>query len=94
MRLHSPYLRKILFYFDFTGNVTTTSCASNCGPALKDLTRTLIGGGVGGVYSYIHVLPARFLFKLRYLNLIWKETRRAEHEYMNIHTPPPPQLTF
>ena len=27
-------------------------------------------GGGGGVYSYIHVLPAKFLFKLINLNLI------------------------
>ena len=32
----------------------------------------------------------RFPFKLRNLNLIWKETSRAEHEYMNMHTPPHP----
>ena len=31
-------------------------------------TRTLIGGG--GVYSYIHVLPEEFLFKLINLNFI------------------------
>lgn len=43
-----------------------------------------------GVYSYIHVLLDRFLFKLNNLNLIWNETRRAEHECMNV---PPPQLT-
>ena len=55
----------------------------------RAVTRTLIGGG-GGVYSYIHVLPDRFLFKLINLNLILKNTRRAEHEYMNIHHPPPP----
>ena len=34
----------------------------------RDVTRTLIEGG--GVYSYIHVLPDRYLFKLRNLNLI------------------------
>ena len=39
-------------------------------------------------------LPDGFLFKLINLNLIWKETRRAEHEYINMHPPPPPQLTF
>ena len=50
-------------------------------------TRTLIGGG-GGIYSYIHVLPDGFLFKLINLNFISKETRRAEHECMNI--PPLP----
>ena len=30
--------------------------------SFRDVTRTLIGGG-GGVYSCIHVLPDRFLFK-------------------------------
>ena len=54
---------------------------------VRDVTRTLIGGSV---YPYIHVLPDEFLFKLINLNLISKETRLAEHEYMNIHTPPPP----
>ena len=34
----------------------------------RDVTRTLIGGG--GEYSYIHVLPDEFLFKLINLNLI------------------------
>ena len=29
----------------------------------RDVTRTLIGGGGGVVYSYIHVLPDEFLFK-------------------------------
>ena len=28
-----------------------------------------MGGGGGGVYSYIHVLPDEFLFKL--INLNW-----------------------
>ena len=55
-------------------------------------TRTLIGGG--GVYSYIQVLPDELLFKWNSNWSIWKEIRRAEHEYMNIHPPPPPQLTF
>ena len=36
----------------------------------RTVARTLIGGGGGGVYSYIHVLPDRFLFKLINLNLI------------------------
>ena len=34
----------------------------------KDVTRTLIGGGGGR--GYIHVLPDRFLSKLRNLDLI------------------------
>ena len=38
--------------------------------APKDVTRTFIEGGGGGVYSYIHVLPNRFLVKLRNWNLI------------------------
>ena len=38
------------------------------GLPVRDVNRTLIGGG--GVYSYIHVLPDRFHFKLINLNLI------------------------
>ena len=57
---------------------------------IRAVPRTLIGGGC--VYSYIHVLPDQFLFKLINLNLISKETSRAEHAYMNKH--PPPLLTF
>ena len=48
--------------------------------------RTLIEGG-GGVYLFIHVLPDIFLFKLIDLNFL-KETRRAEHEYMNMPSHP------
>ena len=55
----------------------------------RAVTRTLIGGGEGGVYSYIHVLPDRFLFKLIDWNLTSKETHRAEYEYMNELHPPP-----
>ena len=53
--------------------------------ANRDVTGTLIGGG--GVYSYIHVLPDEFLFKSNSNSSLLKETRRAEHEYVNIHTP-------
>ena len=53
------------------------------------VARTLIGGGGGGVYSYIHVLPDEFLLKSNSNLSIWKETSRAEHEYMN-NPPPPP----
>ncbi len=31
----------------------------------RGVTRALIGGGGGGVYSYIRVLPDGFLLKLR-----------------------------
>ena len=51
----------------------------------KAAARTLMlgwGGGEGGAYSYIHVLPDEFLFKLINLNLICKETRRAERQYI------------
>ena len=39
---------------------------------VRAVARTLIGGGGGwgGAYSYIHVMPDRFLFKLRNFNLI------------------------
>ncbi len=54
-------------------------------------SRALIGGlGGGGVYSYIRVTPDGFLLKSVVFKLISKEISRAEHEYMNIHPPPPP----
>ena len=39
---------------------------------IRAVARMLIvaGGGEWGVYSYIHVLPDRFFFKLINLNLI------------------------
>ena len=37
-------------------------------------------------------LIGRISFQIDEFEFDWKETRRAEHEYMNIH--PPPQLTF
>ena len=44
-----------------------------------------------GVYSCICVMPDGFLLKS---TQIQKEIRRAEHEYMNKHPPPPPQSAF
>ena len=61
--------------------------SANHEPVFRAVTRTLIDEREG----YILVLLDRFLFKLINLNLIWKETCRAEHEYMNIH---PPQLSL
>ena len=58
----------------------------------RAVARALIGGG--GVYSYIRFMPDGFLLKSVVFKLISKEIRRAEHEYMNIHPPPPPQLTL
>ena len=46
--------------------------------------------GRGGVYSYILVMPDEFLLKSVVFKLISKEISRAEHEYMNIPPPPPP----
>jgi hypothetical protein len=37
----------------------------------------------GGTYSYIRVLPDGFLLEVIVFTV-------CEHEYMNIHTPPPP----
>ena len=54
----------------------------------RAVARALIGGG-GGVYSYIRVMPDEFLFKSVVFKLMSKEISRAEHEYMNIHPPPP-----
>ncbi len=50
--------------------------------AYRGVTRALIGGGGGGEYSYIRVLPDEFLFKSVVVKLnILKEISRAEHEY-------------
>ncbi len=57
----------------------------------RAVARALIGGG-GGVYSYIRVMPDRFLLKSVVFKFISKEISRAEHEYMNIHHPPPPPI--
>jgi hypothetical protein len=54
----------------------------------RTVARTLINWK-GGVYSYIRVLPDGFL-EINSKQLISKEVRQAEHEYMNIH----PQLTL
>ncbi len=51
------------------------------------VARALILGGGGGVYSYIRVMPDEFFLKSVVFKLISKEISRAEHEYMNIHTP-------
>ena len=40
-----------------------------------------------GVYSYIHLMPDGFLLKSTQIQK--KSGRRAEHEYMNKHPPPP-----
>ena len=53
---------------------------------LRAVARPIIwgGGGWGGcVYSYIRVLPDGFLLKAIVFTV-------CEHEYMNIHSPPPP----
>ena len=56
----------------------------------RAVARALIGGG--GVYSYIRVMPDGFLLKSVVFKLISKEISRADHEYMNIHPPPPPPI--
>ena len=50
----------VLSYF----SVISPTCYVETGPSLE----RQLGGG--GAYSYIHVLPDRFLFKLMNLNLI------------------------
>ncbi len=52
------------------------------------VTRALIWGGGGGCIFIYPCSARRISFEM---NLISKEIRRAEHEYMNIH-PPPPQI--
>ena len=52
----------------------------------RAVTKTLIGGG--GEYSYIRVLPDEFFWNQLSLQLISKEIRRAEREYMNMRHPP------
>jgi hypothetical protein len=44
---------------------------------------------LGGVYSYIRVLPDEFLLNFFVFKFISNEISRAEHEYMNI---PPPAI--
>ena len=48
------------------------------------VTRALIGGG-GGIFIY-SCSARRISFEIKFIS---KEIRRAEHEYMNIHPPPP-----
>ena len=68
--------------------------------SVEDITRGTTGRGVtraligGGVYSYIRLLPDEFLLNFFVFKFISKEISWAEHEYMNIHPPPPPQLTL
>ncbi len=61
-------------------------------PALRAVAKALMGGGGGGVYSYIRVMPDGILLKSAVFKLVSKEISRADHEYMNIHPPLPPQL--
>ncbi len=44
---------------------------------IRAVARTLIGGGGGGVYSYIRVMPDGFLLKSVVFKLISKEISRA-----------------
>ena len=61
---------------------------TSAGVTSKAVTRRLTGAGV---YSHIHALFDRFVFKLINLSFIQKEISRDELEYMNIHLP---QLAF
>ena len=51
--------------------------------AARGETRALIGGGGGGEYSYIRVLPNEFLLKSVVFKFISKEISQAEHEYIS-----------
>ncbi len=46
----------------------------------RGVTGASIGGGGGGVYSYIRALPDGFLLKSVVFNFTSKEISRAEHE--------------
>ena len=61
-----------------------TLCTVACGLLSRGVTRALIWGG-GCIFIY-SCSARRISFEM---NLISKEIRRAEHEYMNIHPPPP-----
>ena len=50
------------------------------------VTRALIGGGGGGCIFIYSCSARRISFEIKFIS---KEIRRAEHEYMNIHPPPP-----
>ena len=53
---------------------------------LSGVTRALIGGGGGCIFIY-SCSARRISFEIKFIS---KEICRAEHEYMNIHPPPPP----
>ena len=57
------YFMMLEFLHRFHG---VSMCLRTLKKNLRDVTRTLIGGGGGGrgVYSYIHVLPDGFLLNL------------------------------
>ena len=55
----------------------------------RAVARTLIGGG-GCIFIYSGYARLTSFD----INFIPKETSRTVPEYMNIHPPPPPQLTF
>ena len=55
----------------------------------RAVARTLIGGGGGGVYSYIHVRPTSFFSNQIQIDQFEKKFLGAKHEYINIQPPPP-----
>ena len=58
-----------------------------CGHAHRAVTKALIEGG-GGVDIHIFAsCPTNFFWNQLSLQLISKEIRRAEREYMNMHPP-------
>ena len=78
---------KCYFRIGISGSAFTTEL-SFLGRAV---TKALIGGG--GVNIHIFAFcPTNFFWNQLSLELISKEIRRAEREYMNMH--PPPQLTL
>ena len=57
-----------------------------CVVELSGVTRALIGGLGGCIFIY-SCSARRISFEIKFIS---KEIRRAEHEYMNTHPPPPP----
>ena len=61
-------------------------------PLARAVTKALIGGG-GGAYSYIRVLPDKFLLKSVVITVDFKRNSSGRTQIYE-YAPPPPQLTL